>query len=233
MPPRPRLALALAAVVTAATAAAPRAAAARLAQPITLVWVDPGEMASFAAEDAMTEALAMLREAGASARWRHAEVPNLLGEDELAVVLVAAPGANSGLVMGSAPLTDAAPAIWVHPDAVAKVVGLGARGTGDWTPGERRGFARALGRVAAHEVVHAILGSPQHASTGLMSRALQRNALLGPMLQVDVRTRRAVGQALAAPLRWTLRSAPLQGTRAPEAPRRGSAPASAPGGSGT
>ncbi|HEX6739842.1 MAG TPA: hypothetical protein VF310_16305, partial [Vicinamibacteria bacterium] len=126
-------------------------------------------------------------------------------EDELAIILVEAPGENEALVMGSAPLVDSAPAVWLHPETVGKVIGLGRRAPGDWTPMERRGFARALGRVAAHEVVHAILGTARHSSTGLMSRSLAGPALLSPVLHIDAGTRRAVARAAGAPYRWTMR----------------------------
>jgi len=193
----PRLGLAALALASAVTPAFP--------EPITLVWVDPAARATFAAEDAMKEAVTLLGAAGADVRWRHADTPNLLGPDELAVIMVAAPRENARLVMGSAPLTHAAPAVWVHPEAVGTVIGLDRLCPTDWTASERKGFARALGRVAAHEVVHALLGSPRHASIGLMSSSLQRPALLGPALHVDLWTRRAVGRAVIAPYRWTTR----------------------------
>jgi hypothetical protein len=193
------------AVFALAAPALPALSASRVAMPLTLVWVDPKGSAPFAAEGAMKEAIALLGAAGAEVRWRHAVTPNLLEEHELAVILVEAPGANAGLVMGSAPLADGAPAVWLHPEAVGKVLGLGQRALADWTPAERRGFARALGRVAAHEVVHAILGSARHSSTGLMSRSLPGAALVGPVVYIDAETRRAVGRAAAAPYRWTMR----------------------------
>jgi hypothetical protein len=176
-----------------------------LTAPITLVWVDPDDRASIAAEDAMEEAVAVLREAGAEVRWRRADPLGLLGAEELAVIMVAAPRENERRVMGAAPLTTSAPAVWVHPDAVGEVIGLERRAPSGWTARERVVFARALGRVAAHEVVHAILGSPRHASAGLMSRSLQGPDLLAPFLYVDSGTRRAVVRAVAAPYRWAAR----------------------------
>jgi hypothetical protein len=195
----------LAVLAVSLAVAAPAWAGPRLESPLSLVWVDPAQRASFAAEAAMAEAMAVLRSAGAEARWRHAETPNILEPGELAIILVDAPPGDPRLVMGSAPLTDSAPAVWIHPQAVGTVIGLGGEDPADWTPVERRGFARALGRVTAHEVVHALLGSPRHAPSGLMSRALERGALLGPVLYVDADTRRAVGRAVAAPYRWTMR----------------------------
>jgi hypothetical protein len=173
--------------------------------PVTLVWVDPTSRAGFAADGAIREATAMLAAAGAAVRWRRTDAPMLLAAGELAVIVVAPPPRSGRTVMGSTQLDAAVPAVWVHPDTVAGVLGLGRLAPGAWTPGDRRGFERALGRVVAHEVVHAVLASPRHASVGLMSRSLLRRDLLAPSLRVDTDTRRAVDRAVADPYRWTSR----------------------------
>jgi hypothetical protein len=78
-----------------------------------------------------------------------------------------------------------------------------------WLPAERVGFARALGRVVAHEVVHVILGRGGHARRGLMSPSLGRAALLGASIDVDADTRRGVAEAMA--VRTARGTAPSEG----------------------
>jgi hypothetical protein len=193
------------AVLAFATGVTPAFSTPRAAEPIALVWVDPTAQASFAAEEAMKEAVTLLRAAGAEALWRMSEAPLPLDGDELAVIVVSAPGENARRVMGSTQLADSALAVWIYPQAVAAVIGLDPRAPTAWTAIERRAFARALGRVAAHEVVHAVLESPRHSSIGLMSRSLVRGDLLAPVLAVDRETRHAIRRAVADPDRWTAR----------------------------
>jgi hypothetical protein len=121
------------------------------------------------------------------------------------VIVVPSPRANPRLVLGSAHIEGAVPAVWIHPEAVSVAVGLGDLTPREWTASERGDFARALGRVAAHEVVHALLGSARHASIGLMAPTLVRRDLLAPVLTVDRDTRRAIDRAFANPYRWSSR----------------------------
>ena len=193
------------AVVLLALAAPPASAAPRITPPLALAWVDPTERAVAASEGAMREAVAVLRTAGIEVRWRRAEPKTLLAPGEVAVIMVAPPPGNTRMVMGSTQVGGSVPAVWVHPETVAFTLGLDARPGRAWTGRDQADFARALGRVAAHEIVHAVLGSPRHASLGLMSRALVRRDLLSPRLPVDPETRRALGRALADPVRWTAR----------------------------
>ena len=48
-------------------------------------------------------------------------------------------------------------------------------------------LVRAVARVAAHEVVHAIAPDEPHARDGLMSQALSRHFLLGARAPIDPR----------------------------------------------
>ena len=189
-------------VLAAATPAFP---APRLVEPISLVWVDPTAQAFLAADDAMEEAATLLRAAGTEVRWRRSGPALLLEENELAVIVLPSPRKTDRLVLGSTELTSTAPVVWIHPEAVAQTLGLDGVPPVEWTLREREGFGQALGRVAAHEVVHAVLGSSRHASIGLMSRSLVRASLLSPSLPVDPGTRRALRRALADPRRWTSR----------------------------
>jgi hypothetical protein len=193
------------AVLTCGLAATVAAAGPRPTLPVTLVWVDPGAHAAFAAEAAMEEATALLRTAGAEVRWLRTSAPTILNPGDLAVIVVPSVRANPRMVLGSAQIEGEVPAVWIHPEAVSAAVGLGDLAPREWTGPERSNFARALGRVAAHEVVHALLGSARHASIGLMARTLVRRDLLSPVLAVDRDTRRAIDRVFADPYRWSSR----------------------------
>lgn len=193
------------AVLTCGLAATVAAAAPPPTLPVTLVWVDPGAHAAFAAEAAIEEATALLRTAGAEVRWVLTSTPTILNPGELAVIVVRSARPNPRMVLGSAQIEGDVPAVWIHPEAVSAAVGLGDLAPRQWTATERSDYARALGRVAAHEVVHALLGSARHASIGLMARTLVRRDLLSPVLVVDRDTRRAIDRAFADPYRWSSR----------------------------
>jgi hypothetical protein len=59
---------------------------------------------------------------------------------------------------------------------------------GAWTPGERGVFARALGRIAAHELVHVLLPDLPHSSEGLMRASISGRSLGGGVARLDKAT---------------------------------------------
>jgi hypothetical protein len=81
---------------------------------------------------------------------------------------------------------DQAPlrAVWVFHESLRLALGLDQ---GPLPPRDRDALGRALGRVVAHEVIHAIAPEAPHAGTGLMRHALDRNFLLGTKASVDAR----------------------------------------------
>ena len=62
---------------------------------------------------------------------------------------------------------------------------------------DQRDYPRALGRVVAHELVHAIAPLEPHADRGLMQASLNRAVLTGPRLAIDERRARAFVRELA------------------------------------
>src|SRR5262249_11413317 len=91
-------------------------------------------------------------------------------------------------------------AVWVFPDQVAWALGLDIDMRGSWGSRSEAMFARALARVASHEVVHA-LGVADHASSGLMTAALDRRALESSWLEIDSHTVAAARRRLARSVR--------------------------------
>ncbi len=91
---------------------------------------------------------------------------------------------------------EASRGAWVSVPEVAGTLGLDAR-PGSWWPQQRQALARAIGRVAAHEIVHALAPQREHAATGLMSAALGRGELTRTRIAVDPLTRSVVLDAVA------------------------------------
>jgi len=70
-----------------------------------------------------------------------------------------------------------ASAAWVYFSSVSRSLGLDPARRVNWTLSERRDLARALGRVAAHEIAHVLAPTLPHAEHGLMAPHLKRSFL--------------------------------------------------------
>jgi hypothetical protein len=196
------------------------AAGAGKAPHLDLVWVDPTAVAKGSFTRMAAESRAVLAALGAEVEWTAAPNGAVLGPESMAVIALRtfAKGPNRDRhVMGATRRADdGALAVWIFPDQVAWAIGLDIDLRGAWGKGAEERFARALARVASHEVVHA-LGVPSHASGGLMAACLDRNALLADALDIDGETistvrrgfQRAALTASGAPVLASLRPAPL------------------------
>jgi hypothetical protein len=177
------------------------------AAPLDLVWVDPTSAAPGAYRWARAESAAILKGAGVEVRWREAKPAEILSAGELAVIVMSGAGVRSRpghLVLGASQTgTDAVSAVWLYAEAVGQTLGLRGTPTIGWSGRERVVFGVALGRVAAHEVIHALLPRHPHASAGLMAEEVDLQALSGARPPVDGTTRAALrtrGAAAAAEL---------------------------------
>jgi hypothetical protein len=177
---------------------------------LRLVWVDPGRQALLAFEGMATESHRLLQRMGVEAVWTRGQAGGPL-PDALPVVLMRSSGrwsARDRHVMGAAPRSEGpAPAVWVYFQEVAWALGLDATPIGSWTAENRRSFELALGRVVAHELVHAVLPDRPHARAGLMSERMHRSILVAQELDIDPPTCRAFGEAVA--LREVAEETPL------------------------
>jgi hypothetical protein len=73
----------------------------------------------------------------------------------------------------------------VNLTSVARVLGLDAHARIAWSGRERQQVATALGRVVAHEVVHAVTPQLSHTTRGLLSNTLNRSHLVHQSLLLD------------------------------------------------
>jgi hypothetical protein len=154
---------------------------------LRLVWVDPTSAAPFAYAGMSGEVRSILGAAGVDVVWdKRAAGP--LATGEMAVILLNAESARVGLrphVMGCVGKGDGRSALWVNLSTVARALGLDARSHVAWSGRERLQVATALGRVVAHEVVHAVAPQLSHTTGGLLSTTLNRSHLVHQRLLLD------------------------------------------------
>jgi hypothetical protein len=186
---------------------------------LDLVWVDPASQAEGTYAAVAAESRGLLAALGADVAWTEAPRGAVVGPESLVVIAVPTSPRTQGQerhVMGSTRAArDSALAVWVFPDQVAWALGLELGQRRGWGEDAEAGFARALARVATHEILHA-LGASAHAKSGLMAARLDRTALTAPVLRIDATTVSAVRRTFDQGVRtasgtWTpalLRAAP-------------------------
>jgi hypothetical protein len=177
---------------------------------LTLQWCDPHRLFEHGWMSIGKELSRVLEPVRVDVRFTKDNSPE--EESRLQVVLVRSEPVDWGLLPNAmgAVLSRRAPQtqIYVFFPSVARALGyrpevLRKR----WpTPREERDLSRALARVIAHELTHAVLPSRSHAEGGLTRWMLGRDALLTSRIEID--------RALAE----ELRSALLRRLTVPEAP---------------
>jgi hypothetical protein len=157
---------------------APRTAAgaALLAQRVQLrlAWLDPANAAGSSASAARDEAERVFKALGLAVAWRRTSTEEPPREDEFRVILLdrAALNARRANVLGSTPERfDGPPFVWIHVPGVRRVLGIVAEPSGSPELRHIRGLGIALGRVIAHEILHALVPAVPHGE-GLMKSSL-------------------------------------------------------------
>jgi len=168
---------------------------------VGLVWFDPQDTLPDRFPDLRQEVDSIFRGIGVEVQWTRGgpgTVYDLGGRPQVAVILVAedrskGPRSIMGLVLRSQRPTRVA---WVFVNNVRAALGHDPRRARPSLV-EAPELARAVARVAAHEVVHAIAPDQPHAREGLMSQALGRPFLLGERATIDPRCASAFLSRLA------------------------------------
>jgi hypothetical protein len=167
---------------------------------LSLVYFDVEEAAPVVAEGLRREATRVLASLGIKATWRQGGLGVMTQQGELTVVLLARAGNNSRVrpdVLGATILgEDGARAVWLYLPHVEATLGLERRGGRGGDAIETLELGTALGRVAAHEILHALAPALPHASSGLMAERMGRVALTGPVVEVPREFQRAVRPGL-------------------------------------
>jgi hypothetical protein len=179
----------------------PGAPPARAEAPLAvrLVWLDPADVAAGIELVARAEAESLLSRMGLTVSWRRGSTGEEAQAGEIRVILLDR-GAQRGTdtpVLGATPERFAgAPLVWIHVPNVRATLGIGARQS--LFALDRPAFravAIALGRVIAHEVVHALDPKIPHGG-GLMSERLTRRQLTAASICFEPEVAFAVRAAL-------------------------------------
>jgi hypothetical protein len=93
-------------------------------------------------------------------------------------------------VMGAVQRQGVLPALWIYSANVAVGSRLGWRARDSWSARDQDAFARAMARVAVHEVVHLVCRWRQHDREGLMAAVLDHRTLTGSRLPFTRELRR-------------------------------------------
>lgn len=183
------LIVAVAALTTAPPAGAEPAPAPQ--RRLTVIFVDVERaLPPLAAASLRDEAVRSLRRAGVELDWLRAEVDQAFDGTTYKLLLVrrAPAGLRQRCAMGSVISGPEAPrAAWLYLDSVLATLRLPA-------PPERLGLAQArdlglaLGKVAAHELVHVVAPELPHARGGLMAAQMGRTMLTSTALPIDEAT---------------------------------------------
>jgi hypothetical protein len=169
-----------------------------------LAWLDVGGCTIGVGGIARDEAASVFARVGLDVSWRRASASEVGRRDEVRVILLDRLVVNRETgrpVLGSTPQgRREAPFVWVHVESIRTALRLQpGRPIYNLRLEHRRSLGLALGRVVAHEVVHALAGGVPH-GRGIMSDALDRRTLLEPRLSLDPK----VGAEVRAALRgWS------------------------------
>lgn len=196
--------LGVAVLALATLAGAPaRAAGTAFPEPppvLRLSWTDPSRAVVGLEVFVRGEATSLIEAMGVRVRWRRAASDELASAEEVRVIFLDRPAMRDGglLVLGATPTRFAvAPHVWIHVPSVRAMLGVPAgRPLAVLGAPERRALGIALGRVVAHEVVHAVAPAVPH-GRGLMSASLVTRALTAASMGVGP----DVGEAVQAALR--------------------------------
>lgn len=182
-----------------------------LPETLRLAWADPSGAAGGLEALVREEASSLLEAMGVRARWRRAASDELARAGEVRVIFLDRPATRDGglLVLGATPPSFAvAPHVWIHVPSVRATLGVPpGRPLRSMGVLDRRVLGVALGRVVAHELVHAIAPEVPH-GRGLMAASLGARALAASSIGVDPE----VGGAVRAALRGESRRVPADAT---------------------
>lgn len=175
----------------AASREPPRRAAPRL----RLVWIDVLSVAPYAFQSAAQETSAILADAGVVAAWTLGDPSTVTTADELKVVLMAGVANGARLpehIMGGTRGGAQSHTTWIYLSNVLWALGLQDKGPGRLSLQEEGQVARALGRIVAHEIVHAVAPGVVHSRDGLMAEKLGRGFLVQARAFLDPAAQKAL-----------------------------------------
>lgn len=195
------LALLLAPFSREAMGGASASSAPSSAPSLRLLWVDVLGSASFAIPFASDEVAAILGQAGIAATSAVGTPSTEAAADEIRIVVLGEFPGDAALarrVMGCTYRGGRARTTWVYLSSVLWALGRPDRGGRGLLAREQEEVGRALGRVAAHEIVHVLAPDLPHARDGLMAGRLSGTLLASGHLWLGGREAWAARDGFAA-----------------------------------
>jgi len=128
-----------------------------------------------------TEAGAILSPSGTDLRFSSRAPGDEIGPREVPLILMNGEHpvrGGGGAVLGGVERRARLPSAWVYVPAVERVIGT-TRSPRSMDLAAQRALGLALGRVVAHELVHAMAPARAHVATGFMGAEWNRDSLLG------------------------------------------------------
>ena len=198
----------------AAAALSPgRAVGGEAAPHVRVLWVDTRLVERFVGEVGRTEARDVLESLGVQIAWRVGRPATESREDEVRVVPLARHLGDVGRrrILAATSRRAGPRTVWVDWPGIVWVSGLENDAVPAAPAAARRRVGLVLGRVLAHELIHALLPELPHADEGLMSDVFRDPGTDAPSL--DSRSRAALlslgphplgeaASAVEAPTEW-------------------------------
>lgn len=166
---------------------------------LRLAWIDPTGIAGRSGPGARAEAARIFGAMGVHLTWRRSTAGAAARGDEIRVILLdrAAGDGGRSVVLGATPdHFEDARFVWIHVPSVRGSLGLAGRDPAALDLPDDCRVGLALGRVIAHELVHALAPALPHGN-GLMAARLTRRDLAGPSVPVTAEVTSAVRTAIA------------------------------------
>lgn len=172
---------------------------------LALVWFDVQRELPSGFADMADEVRSIFADLGVEVSWRLGEPGTSYDgtpEIEIAVIALAedpSPSRRSRTILGlvqreQRPTRN----VWAFMANIKRAVGHDPSAGRVPPPGEQRLLARAVGRVIAHEVVHAVAPEHPHDLRGLLKHSLNRSLLVGRRSPLGQSCARAVLAGLGA-----------------------------------
>ena len=159
---------------------------------LTLAFVDTANLPPDMLAAVQAETVALVAAMGVDGRVRTLPPGSDLDPSAVTIIVMdgQAPTRSMEGVMGAVQRQGALPALWIYSANVAAGSRLGWRARDRWSGHDQETFARAMARVAVHEIVHLVCPWRRHDREGLMAAILDRGTLTGSRLPFTRELRR-------------------------------------------
>jgi len=170
---------------------------------LTIVWADPDRLLRFGFESMAEEVVEIFEDAGIEVEWRKS-VRGLDAARSIPIIVHLTSSSSEtwrlrqhtmGLMIPR-PRSGLRRVIRVFFDEILRTLALEFDNSRMPSARETMLLARGLGRVVAHEIVHAVAPDAPHAATGLMQLQLNRAHLQMPSLRLSTESTNALQAGL-------------------------------------